>query len=227
MAYYLTPLSVTELQQLIGPSFINTFQTEMDLYLQPYRKNVVSGRPLSMGKELWEYAVADSIANATWCGAGKGIADVSLSDNIKCDVKSMQIIGNYTTEASMYQPLALQEKSTVDFGNKDKRALWNLFVDGWFKKVSTVKEYYMLTIFRDNALNCSLAGFKVGGDQVNFTESDCIFTKKSMKVLSVIDPKFAQVKAYSGKTRLEIRVSNAIFKDPTYTMSIYNYGSNQ
>jgi hypothetical protein len=227
MAYYLTPLVVNELQQLVGPEFIDKFQTEMDLYLQPYRKNVARGRPLSMGKELWEYAVADSIANATWCGAGKGIADVSLGDNIKCDVKSMQIIKKTTTEASMYQPLALQGKSAVDFGNKDKQALWNLFVDGWFKKVSTIKEYYMLIIFRDDALNCSLAGFKVGTEKVNFVESDCIFTKKSMKVTSVIDPKFAQVKAYSGKTRLEIRVSNTIFSDPTYTMSIYNYRSIQ
>lgn len=227
MSYCLTPLTVEDLQLLVGSTFIDKFQEEMDLYLQPYRKNVAMGRPLSMGKELWEYAVTDSIANATWCGAGKGIADVSLSDDIKCDVKSMQIIGNYTTEASMYQPLSLQEDASVDFSNKNKQALWNLFVGGWLKKVSSIKEYYMLIIFRDDELNCSLAGFKVNNEDITFSDSDCVFTKKSMKVKSVIDPNFAQVKVYSGKTRLEIRISKEIFNDPAYTMSIYKNGSNQ
>lgn len=214
---------VEELQQLVGHSFISIFQLEMDAYLQPYRKNVIKGRPLSMGKELWEYAVADSIVDAEWCGAGKGIADVSLGADIKCDVKSVQIISKTTTEASMYQPLALQEGASIDFTNKNKQALWNLFVGGWLKKVSEINDYYMLTIFRDHKLNCSLAGFKVDNRSINFLDSDCNFTKKSMKISSIIDPAFANIKAYLGKTRLEIRITDAIFNNPAYTMNIYKY----
>lgn len=223
MSYCLVPITVTELQALVGKDFILNFQREMDAYLQPYRKNVAKGRPLSMGKELWEYAVADSIVGAEWCGAGKGIADVSISDKVKCDVKSIQIIKKTTTEASMYQPLASQEDASVFFKQKDKKSLWNLFVNGWLKKVSDIEDYYMLAIFRDENLNCSLAGFKVSNKKLSYLEENCQFTKKSMKITSIIDNNLANIKAYLGKTRLEIRITSKVFSDPTYTMNIYKY----
>ena len=214
---------VEELQALVGDDFITKFQIEMDSYLAPYRKNVARGRPLSMGKELWEYAVADSIVGADWCGAGKGIADVSISDTIKCDVKSIQIIKKTTAEASMYQPLTSQQDASNYFKIKDKQSLWNLFVNGWLKKVSAIDEYYMLAIFRDENLNCSLAGFKVNNRTLVFTEEHCEFTKKSMKITSIIDNTLANIKVYLGKTRLEIRITDNIFNNPMYTMSIYKY----
>lgn len=223
MSYCLVPVPVLELQTLIGKDFVSNFQTEMDSYLAPYRKNVSKGRPLSMGKELWEYAVADSITGAEWCGAGKGIADVSISDTIKCDVKSIQIIKKTTTEASMYQPLTSQEDASGYFKVKDKQSLWNLFVNGWLKKVSEIDEYYMLAIFRDENLNCSLAGFKVSNRELIFSEENCEFTKKSMKIKSIIDNTLANIKAYLGKTRLEIRITDKVFNDPSYTMRIYTY----
>jgi len=223
MSYCLVPIPVEELKSLICKDFVSNFQAEMDSYLAPYRKNVARGRPLSMGKELWEYAVADSIAGAEWCGAGKGIADVSISNTTKCDVKSLQIIARTTTEASMYQPLTSQEEASGFFKSKDKQSLWNLFVNGWLKKVSEIEEYYMLAIIRDENHNCSLAGFKVNNRQLEFSEDNCKFTKKSMKIKSIIDDKLANIKAYLGKTRLEIRITDKIFNDPNYIMNIYTY----
>ena len=76
MSYYLTPMTVDEIVEIVGPSFASSFQVEMDLIFQPLRKHLEKGRPLSLGKEIWEYAVSDSIDAAKWCGAGHNIIDV-------------------------------------------------------------------------------------------------------------------------------------------------------
>ena len=224
--YCLTPISVAELKILVGKNFIAQFQKEIDPVIQPLRKHIALGRPASMGKELWEYAVADSITGGKWCGAGKGIADVSVGSNIGIDVKSVQTLKTSTTEASMYQPLSETELSSEYFKNKDKQQVWNLYVNGWMKKVSAIKEYYLLSIFRDSdTLDCSLAGFKISNTALAYLDTACTFSKqnKSMVVTSIIDPALANVKVYSGKTRLEIRIKEKIFKDPEYTMEIYKF----
>lgn len=224
--YCLIPIPVAELKKLVGVNFIAQFQKEIDPVIQPLRKHIALGRPASMGKELWEYAVADSIAGGKWCGAGKGIADVSVGIDIGIDVKSVQTLKTATTEASMYQPLSETELSSEYFKNKDKQKVWNLYVNGWMKKVSSIKEYYLLAIFRNSdTLNCSLAGFKISNTALEYLDTACTFSKqnKSMVVTSIIDPTLANVKVYSGKTRLEIRIKEKIFKDPAYTMEIYKF----
>jgi hypothetical protein len=222
--YCLVPMPVTDLQKLVGKDFVKNFQAELDPVIQPLRKHIALGRPASMGKELWEYAVADSIVGGKWCGAGKSIVDVSIGKNIGGDVKSVQIGATTTTEASMFQPLSESSVASDYFKNKDKQELWNLFVDGWLKKVSSVKEYYLLAIFRDrNTFDCSLAGFKVDNISVQYNEQACEFSKKSMKVSSLVDPLLADTKVYIGKTRLEIRIKKSIFLDPNYTMNIYKF----
>lgn len=226
MTFCLTPIPVADLTKLVGANFITQFQKEIDPVIQPLRKHIALGRPASMGKELWEYAVADSIAGGKWCGAGKGIADVSIGTDIGIDVKSVQTLKTATTEASMYQPLSETESSSVFFKNQDKQQIWNLYVSGWMKKVSSIKEYYLLAIFRDSdTLNCSLAGFKISNTTLQYLDTACTFSKqnKSMVVTSIIDPTLANVKVYSGKTRLEIRIKEKIFKDPAYTMEIYKF----
>lgn len=224
MSYCLVPMPVADLKKLIGKDFIKKFQAEIDPIINPLRKYIAAGRPASMGKELWEYAVADSITGGKWCGAGKAISDVSIGANIGCDVKSVQIIKKSTTEASMYQPLSSLESASEYFKTKDKNQIWNLFVNGWLTKVSSVKEYYMLAIFRDSkTFDCSLAGFKVNNSAISFLAEDCEFSTKSMKVNSIADPNLVNIKVYSGKTRLEIRIKDTIFNDPAYTLPIYKF----
>lgn len=222
--FCLVPMPVADLKKLVGKDFITNFQAEIDPIILPLRKHIAMGRPASMGKEIWEYAVADSIVGAEWCGAGKGIADIRIGSDVAGDVKSVQIGKHSTTEASMFQPLSEAELAADHFKNKNKQELWKLFVDGWIKKASSIKEYYLLAIFRDrDTFNCSLAGFKVDNISVQYTEDACEFSKKSMKVSSLIDPALADIKVYIGKTRLELRIKKSIFADPKYSMEIYKF----
>jgi hypothetical protein len=222
--YFLKPMSVDETKTLVGENFIKNFQTEMDEYLAPYRKNVKRGRPLSMGKELWEYAVADSIDGGEWCGAGKGIADVSIGDDIRCDVKSVQNNGKITTEASMFQPLSENVTASEYFKNKNSNGLWNVYVDGWLKKVKSVKEYYLLFIVRDRVtLNCRLGAFTITDNNVVYNKDQCKFLTASMQIETLADPSLVEIKVYNSKTRLEIKVKEKFFDDPKYCYQIYQF----
>lgn len=221
MSYVLTPMTVTQTQALLGADFIHKFQKEMDEYLAPYRKNIKIGRPLSMGKELWEYAVADSISNASWCGAGKSIIDVKIGDTIGIDVKSVQTGKYSTTEASMFQYLQV-ERVAQHFQTQNKLELWNMFVDGWLTKVKSIGQYYLICILKDKAtLNCSIVGFNVENTNLLFQEQNCEFNRESMKVTSIADPAYLDIKIYKGKTRMEMRIKEKIFNDSNYVYQIY------
>jgi hypothetical protein len=224
MTYCLVPMTVNEIKSLVGKNFVKTFQKEMDEYLAPYRKNVAKGRPLSMGKELWEYAVADSIKGAEWCGAGKSIIDVRIGDNVGIDVKSVskELKSTATTEASMFQ--TFQEETKAYFNASDTKSIWELFIDGWLKKVKSVKEYYLIGIVREKeTLNCSLCCFKVENTDLLYEDTACVFTSKSMKVQGIGNPEFLETRVYSSKTRLEIKFKNKVWQDSNYCLPIYKF----
>jgi len=42
-----------------------------------------------------------------------------------------------------------------------------------------------------------------------------------MTVNCLIDPKFAQIKIYRGKTRMEIRFKKSVYNNPNYSFPIY------
>jgi hypothetical protein len=217
-------MTTTEIIQLVGPDFVTKFQEEMDLILEPLRKHIAKGRPLSLGKELWEYAVADSIAGGEWCGAGKSIVDVRIGSDIGIDVKSVSrnSSGTGTTEASMFQ--TFQEETKQYFNNGDTQSIWDLFVEGWIKKVSSVKNYYLIAIVREKeTLNCAMSCFKVTDHKLLYEQSKCKFTKKSMKVSGIIDPDFANTIVYSSKTRLEIKFKKTLWQNEKYSLPIYKF----
>ncbi len=223
MSYCLVPMTVTEIQDLLGKDFPKTFQKEMDLIINPLRKYIAKGYPLALGKEQWEYVVAESIPKAEWCGAGKSIIDVRVNDK-GMDVKgvSKQDKSTATTEASMYQ--TFQEETKAYFNKKDTQSIWNLFVDGWLEKVKSVKEYYLIGIVREKeTLNCSLCCFKVANTSLLYEDKLCNFTSKSMKVTGLGDPNFIETRVYSSKTRLEIKFKNKVWKDSTYCLPIYKF----
>jgi hypothetical protein len=216
-------MTVPEIEKLLGKNFPKTFQKEMDLIINPLRKYIAKGYPLALGKEQWEYVVSESIPNAEWCGAGKSVIDVKVND-IGIDVKgvSKQDTSKSTTEASMYQ--TFQEETKAYFNSKDKNKIWSLFIDGWLKKVKSVKEYYLIGIVREKeTLNCSLCCFKVSKTDLLFEDSLCNFTNKSMKVNGIGDPDFIETRVYSSKTRLEIKFKNKVWSDPKYCLQIYKY----
>lgn len=221
MTYCLVPMTVDEIQQLVGPTFADTFHNEVEKVLEPLRKYIDQGRPPSMGKEIWEYLVTDSIAGAEWCGAGKGIADVRIGEDASIDVKSLQRAGNQTTEASIYQNLLTDDTANY-YKGFDKESLWKLLIEGWIKKIRSVKQYYLLAIIRDKkTLQCSLIGFKVQDNEIVYNSEALNATQASMTVNCLIDPKFAQIKIYRGKTRMEIRFMKNLYADPIYSFPIY------
>lgn len=223
-------MTADEILQLIGMTFVTTFQTEMDTILNPLRKHIAKGRPLSLGKELWEYAVADSIAGAEWCGAGHSIIDVKIGNDIGCDVKSIShhIDGKMTAEASMYQTF---HGGTAElFKNKDTLGLWNLFIDGWHKKVKSMKEYYMLIIVRDHKLSCSLFCFKYNNNSPAYLDTNCSFLTETgrvsdcnLKINSIADPSLLDIRIYKSKTRLEMRLKQKMFTDQSFCLPIYKF----
>jgi len=221
MTYCLVPMTVSEIQQLVGPTFADTFHNEVEKVLKPLRKYIDQGRPPSMGKEIWEYLVTDSIVGAEWCGAGKGIADVRIGDDASIDVKSLQHDGKKTNEASMYQKL-LKDDTAGYYNGFDKESLWKLLIEGWIKKIKSVKQYYLLAIIRNKeTLQCSLIGFKVQDTGIEYDPDFFEATQASMKVNCLIDPEFAQIKIYRGKTRMEIRFEKKLYTNPAYSFSIY------
>ena len=221
MSYCLEPMTAKEIEALVGTGFVNSFQQEIGSILGPLTKYIKQGRPASMGKELWEYAVADSIVGATWCGAGKSIVDVRIGDSIGIDVKSLQKGEHSTTEASMYQYLQV-ERVAEHFQKQDKQALWNMFVDGWLSKVRSIPNYYLLGIVKDkNTLGCQLVGFRIENKNMNYLEESCDFSKESMKIKSLADTALIDIKVYKGKTRMEMRLKDKLFNDPRYVYNIY------
>jgi hypothetical protein len=216
-------MTVSEIHSLLGKDFTKTFQTEMDLIINPLRKYIAKGYPLALGKEQWEYVVAESIPKAEWCGAGKSIIDVKVQDK-GIDVKgvSKQDKSTATTEASMYQ--TFQEETKAYFNAKDTQKIWSLFVDGWLNKVKSVKEYYLIGIVREKeTLNCSLCCFKVENTNLLYEDALCNFTSKSMKVKGLGDPDFIETRVYSSKTRLEIKFKNKVWNDSAYCLQIYKF----
>lgn len=223
MTYCLVPMTVQEIEGLLGKDFTKTFQTEMDLIINPLRKYIAKGYPLALGKEQWEYVVSESIPSAEWCGAGKSIVDVRVG-NKSIDVKgvSKQNKSTATTEASMFQ--TFKEETKAYFNAKDMQSIWSLFVDGWLKKVNSVGEYYLIGIVREKeTLDCSLCCFKVANAALLFENKLCNFTNKSMKVTGIGDPDFIETRIYSSKTRLEIKFKNKVWSDPKYCLQIYKF----
>ena len=223
--FCLEPMTVKEIETLLGKNFAKTFQKEMDLIVQPLRKYIAKGYPLALGKEQWEYVVTESIPGAEWCGAGKSIIDVKIGDAIGCDVKGVGITNDKSTataEASMFQ--SFKSGTNEYFKQKDKKSLWNLFVDGWLQKVKTVENYYLIGIIRKkDSLNCSLCCFKVKNAKVDFDDDKCQFLTESMRINGLGNPEYIDTRIYRSKTRLEIKFKKPIWQSTKYSLPIYKF----
>ena len=224
MTYCLVPMTVNEINKLVGKDFVTTFQKRMDNYLAGFREDIKKGRPLSLGKETWEYAVADSIPGADWNGAGHSLIDVKIGDKIGIDVKgvSKQSKSKNTTEASMFQNF--NQDAKTHFTNKDAQGVWDIHVEGWLKKLSSVNEYYMLGIIRDKeSLDCSLCGFKVANTKSKFITENFSFNNASIKIFGLADTDFVNIRYYNSKSRLEIIFTEKCWSDPKYALPIYKF----
>jgi len=233
--YTLEPMLVTEIQQLVGDNFIPNFQKEVDEFMTPMRKHIAMGRPLSMGKETWEYAVADSIAGSIWAGAGNSIVDVKIGADTGLDVKGVGKGGflkkskEYAKsgEASMFQ--TYEGDTDTSFSKKDSVLLWQTFIEGWNTKAKSVKHYYLLVIFKDKNYDCSICGFKRVNDLPEFDPSLSSYTTdtgkaspNNLRIEQLADPKLLSTVIVRNKKRLEMRLRAAMYKS-TYSLPIYKF----
>lgn len=220
----IVPMNVQQTMALLGPNFVSTFQAEMDSIINPLRKHIALGRPLSMGKELWEYVVADSIAGATWNGAGHSLIDVMITPGVGGDVKSVSYNkkSKQTTEASMYQNF--DQSAKQHFANGDKQALWDLYVKGWFAKAHSFQKYYLIGIMRaKESLDCTLCCFEVTDTIPNYSDSLFTCTKKMMYISGLADSEFVKIRYYNSKSRLEIQFTKKCWTDPVYALPIFKF----
>lgn len=222
--YKINPMTVDQINSLLGKDFVKKFQKEMNSIIRPLRKHIEKGRPLSMGKELWEYVVSDSIEGAEWNGAGHSLIDVMLSSGCGIDVKSVSknIKSKNTTEASMFQNF--NQDAKTHFKNKDSQGVWEIYVNGWCKKVDSFEQYYLIGIVREKeTLNCSLCCFSVDKGIIPFIEENTKYTGKSIKMFGLADPDFINVRYYNSKSRLEILFTKKCWSDPTFCLPIFKF----
>jgi hypothetical protein len=212
----------SDAQTLLGQNFAEIFQAEMDFIVAPLRKYIDKGFPLALGKEQWEYVVTEAIPNATWCGAGKSLIDVSIGENKGIDVKGVGRgkKSKTTAEASMYQ--CFDQDAKTFFKNNDPESLWKLYVDGWIDKATKFDEYYLVAIIREKeTLNCSVCCFKVTDIRPKFEKDNCRFNRCSVMINGLADPDFIKIRYYNSKSRLEILFQQKCWDDPIYSFPIY------
>ena len=125
----------------------------------------------------------------------------------------------------MFQPLVSKKLVSDFFETKNSLGLWTTYVDGWFKKVSSITEYYLLIIVRDKITNaCSIGAFKVDKNvKLNYNVTECKFNSKTMVIDSLADPELLDIKIYDTKTRMEIKVKEKFYNDPNYCYQIYDF----
>jgi len=222
MTYCIEPMTRSDAQTLLGQNFAEIFQAEMDFIVAPLRKYIDKGFPLALGKEQWEYVVTEAIPNATWCGAGKSLIDVSIGENKGIDVKGVGRgkKSKTTAEASMYQ--CFDQDAKTFFKNNDPESLWKLYVDGWIDKATKFDEYYLVAIIREKeTLNCSVCCFKVTDIRPKFEKDNCRFNRCSVMINGLADPDFIKIRYYNSKSRLEILFQQKCWDDPIYSFPIY------
>jgi hypothetical protein len=224
MTFCVQPLTSDEILELVGDTFVSKFQHEMDLVLAPLRKHIALGRPLSLGKELWEYAVADSIDDGEWNGAGKSVIDVKIGEHIGIDVKSVSrgIKNKTTSEASIFQNFNQDAKTY--FTSQDAQGVWNIHIEGWRAKIQDIGAYYLLCIIREKeTLNCTLAGFRISKHPISFNPDLVKFNRASIHFNGLVDKQFANIRYYNSKSRLEITFNRKCWTDRNHFIDLYKY----
>lgn len=221
MIFY-EPVPKSQHEQLLGKDFNNRFASEMHAYYSPFLNK---GRPVQIAKETWEYAVADSIDNAEWVGAGKNIIDVK-APNLEIDVKglSCSTMKNTTTEASILQNNKLENDNFASlFENKDYNALKDMFVEPFVAKIKATNNLHVLCAVREKKTQkvhyCLLK--VVHKENPNFVKEMFMDAKRSVSV-PMIDPEYGKTYLYIPKRRLEIRLK----MDKMSDFSVFSHSIN-
>lgn len=207
-----TPVPIINHDAILGKDFNKNFAKEMQAYYSPFQKKK---RDIQVAKETWEYAVADSITNAKWVGAGKNVVDVKapLAD---LDVKGISISHfdkmTHSTEASFLQNNKIENtgKFSKLFETQNYTGLKEMFVDPLLTKINGTNNLHLFFIVREKETKkVFYCLFKV--EATNLTDEEFI---KQMKpdaktgvLIPIIDPTYGKTYVYSSKRRLEVRLN--------------------
>jgi hypothetical protein len=205
-----TPVPISQHNIILGVDFNTKFAAEMHSYYAPF---VAKNRDIQVAKETWEYAVADSIIGANWCGAGHNVVDVKtpIAD---IDVKgiSNNDMEKYklTTEASFLQNNKQENDRFVNlFENKDYSALKEMFVDPLTIKIKGTNNLHLLGIIREkdkrNVYYCLLKINPVVISDKEFISKMVLEGKRSVSI-PLIDEEYGKTYIYIPKRRLELRL---------------------
>jgi hypothetical protein len=206
------PVPVSDHEAILGKDFNKKFANEMSAYYLPFQNKK---REIQVAKETWEYAVSDSIPNASWMGAGKNVIDVKtlVAD---LDVKGLScndIAGRQTTEASFLQNNKKQNDGFATlFEAKDYLALKTMFVDPIRDKIKNTNNLHMFCIVRDKSTSdvyyCLLKVESTPLTDNEFLANMVADADRSVSV-PMIDNLYGKTYIYIPKRRLELRLNPA------------------
>ena len=206
MIFY-EPVAIDEHANILGKDFNEKFSEEMHSYYNPF---IEKNRPIQLAKETWEYAVADSIENATWVGAGKNIIDVE-TPTAQIDVKGLSTnsLNTLTTEASILQNNKRENDNFASlFKNKDYDGLKKMFVDPFVEKTLHTDNLFIFCSIREKKnkdVYYSLLR-KVKKLNSEFISEMKMDAKRSVSV-PMISSDIGKTYLYIPKRRLEIRIN--------------------
>jgi hypothetical protein len=205
-----TPVSICKHDTILGADFNTKFAAEMHSYYAPF---VAKNRDIQVAKETWEYAVADSIVGANWCGAGHNVVDVNtpIAD---IDVKGISTndMEKYklTTEASFLQNNKQKNDGFAKlFEQKKYNSLKKMFVDPLATKIKGTNNLHLLGIIREKdkrkVYYCLLEITSLVMAEKDFISKMKLEGTRSVSI-PLIDEKYGKTYIYIPKRRLELRL---------------------
>lgn len=206
MIFY-EPVPIDEHEHILGKNFNDCFSKEMQSYYRPF---IEKNRPIQLAKETWEYAVADSIPNGKWVGAGKNIIDVE-TPNAQIDVKGLSTnsLNTMTTEASILQNNKQENDNFASlFKNADYKGLKEMFVDPFVDKTAQTDKLYIFCSIREKKNKDVYYALlkKVKKTNDSFISDMGMDAKRSVTI-PMIDNEIGKTYLYIPKRRLEIRLN--------------------
>lgn len=211
------PIALKDHDSILGENFNQNFAKEMDSYYHPF---IAKNRSVQLAKETWEYAVADSIPNGIWVGAGKNIIDVS-TPKANIDVKGLSCnsLSQLSTEASILQN---NKKDSDDFASlfqqQDFLSLKDMFIKPLAEKISKAGNLYVFCVVRhkkNNSMNFDVyyCLYKATTHaNLSLVEQMTLDGNRSINV-PLIDSNYGKCYLYIPKRRLELRVNMEGMKD--------------
>jgi hypothetical protein len=215
------PVCHHEHEKILGEKFSSNFHREMKSYYEPF---LSKNRDVQLAKETWEYAVADSMCQGVWQGAGHSSIDVSSGDNV-FDVKGLSCRGwgGLTTEASLLQSLNSKTDNCQElFEQQNYSLIHDMFVDSYRDKISEYKNFYLFCIFRNHLKNNHTeVHYCLLKPTITLCDSDYVLKSWNSRAVDIplIDSEIGKTYVYIPKRRLEIRLNSVGISD----YSVYSH----